>query len=29
VEIRDRATGEREEVPLGEAATWVLAAVRA
>jgi prolyl-tRNA synthetase len=28
VELRDRATGEREEVPVGEAAARVLAAVR-
>ena len=28
LELRDRATGEREEVPVGEAAARVLAAVR-
>jgi prolyl-tRNA synthetase len=28
IEVRDRRTGEREEVPVGEAATRVLAAVR-
>ena len=28
IEVRDRATGEREEVPVAEAAQRVLAAVR-
>jgi prolyl-tRNA synthetase len=28
IEVRDRASGERAEVPVGEAATRVVAAVR-
>ena len=29
IEVRDRATGERQEVPVADAATFVLAAARA
>jgi prolyl-tRNA synthetase len=29
IELRDRATGERQEVPVADAASMVLAAVRA